>query len=280
MNCIIDTGGGLRGIYAAGVFDRLLDEKARFDVLIGVSAGSANVVTFMAEQRGRTRRFYEDYAFRKEYMSFGNLLSSGSYLGLDYIYRTLSNSGGEDPLDAEKMLACAGEVYIAATNAAAGEPHYFTKKDIPPNDYSVLCASCCIPGVCRPYPVRGEDYYDGGVSDPIPIEKALSLGCDDITVILTKPEEEAPDGRLEKFSSALIKRGYPNTAAALLKRREKYIRSLTLAKKLEREGKCVIIAPSDTCGIKTLTKDKEGLAALYQKGYEDAGKIKLRDLRK
>lgn len=270
MNCIIDTGGGLRGIYGAGVFDRLIDENAHFDVLIGVSAGSANAVTFMGGQRERTYRFYTDYAFRKEYMGFGNVLKSGSYLGLDYIYRTLSDSDGEDPLDAHRLLAYDGEVYITATDAATGEPHYFTKKDIQPDDYSVLCASCCIPGVCRAYPINGKKWYDGGVSDPIPVKKALELGCEHITVILTKPENDAPDGRFERVSAALIKNGYPKTAEALLKRRETYIRSLSLAQELREQGRCVIISPSDTCGIKTLTKDTDGLKALYKRGYDDA----------
>lgn len=274
MNCIIDTGGGLRGVYGAGVFDRLLDEKTRFDVLIGVSAGSANAVTFMGGQKERTKRFYLDYAFRGEYMGFGNLLKSGSYLGLDYIYRTLSNSDGEDPLDCARLLAYDGEVYLTATDEKTGEPHYFTKADIVPDDYSVLCASCCIPGVCRPYPVGGRLYYDGGVSDPIPVKKALALGCDEIVVILTRPVGDIPDGKLERVSSALIKKGCPKTAEALLKRREKYIASLSLAQELEKEGKCVILSPSDTHGIKTLTKDREGLEALYEMGYSDAGKIK------
>ena len=277
MNCIIDIGGGLRGIYGAGVFDRLLDEKAHFDVLIGVSAGSANAVTFMAGQRERTYRFYMDYAFRKEYMSFGNAVKNGSYLGLDYIYRRLSNSYGEDPLDVKKLLAYDGDVYITATDAVTGMPHYFTKDDIFPDDYSVLCASCSIPAVCRLYPVNGRFYYDGGVSDPIPIKKALELGCDHITVILTRPVNEAPDGKLERVSAALIKKGCPKTAEALLKRREKYAESLTLAGELEKQGRCTILAPSDTCGIKTLTKDKKGLGELYRCGYESLSGAVMKD---
>lgn len=274
MNCIIDTGGGLRGIYGAGVFDRLLDDGRHFDVLIGVSAGSANAVTFMGGQRGRTRRFYTDYAFRKQYMSLENAAKNGSYLGLDYIYRRLSNSYGEDPLDVNKLLAYDGGVYITATEADTGRPHYFTKDDIFPDDYSVLCASCAIPAVCRPYGVNGAKYYDGGVSDPIPVQKALSLGCDNIVLILTRPVSDAPDGKLERVSAALIKKDFPKTADAILRRREKYISSMELVRKLQTEGRCVVIAPSDTCGIKTLTKDRGGLEALYRCGYDDAGIIR------
>ena len=34
---VIDVGGGLRGIYGAGVLDRCLEEDLRFDLCIGVS---------------------------------------------------------------------------------------------------------------------------------------------------------------------------------------------------------------------------------------------------
>ena len=47
---IIDVGGGLRDIYGAGVFDRLLDDGVQLDYCLGVSAGSANVASYLAKQ--------------------------------------------------------------------------------------------------------------------------------------------------------------------------------------------------------------------------------------
>ena len=103
---VVDVGGGLRGVYGAGVFDTCLDEGIAFDYLIGVSAGSANVASFLAGQKGRNLKFYADYSFRKAYMSFRNLLRRGSYLDLDYIYGdALTNAGGEYPLDYQTMAA-------------------------------------------------------------------------------------------------------------------------------------------------------------------------------
>ena len=64
---IVDTGGGLRGVYTAGVLDYCLDQGVGFDLAIGVSAGGANLAAFIAGQRGRNYRFYTEYAFRKEY---------------------------------------------------------------------------------------------------------------------------------------------------------------------------------------------------------------------
>lgn len=73
-SAIIDVGGGVRGIYAAGVMDCCMEEKIRFDVGIGVSAGSANMVSYVAGQKRRNYMFYTEYSSRKEYMSLGNLI--------------------------------------------------------------------------------------------------------------------------------------------------------------------------------------------------------------
>lgn len=50
---VVDVGGGLRGVYATGVLDRCLEEGVRFDSGVGVSAGSANIASYLAGQKGR-----------------------------------------------------------------------------------------------------------------------------------------------------------------------------------------------------------------------------------
>ena len=42
----------------------------------------------------------------------------------------------------------------------------------------------------------------------------------------------------------------------------------------ENEDKVLIIAPNNTCGVKTLTKNTQSLNRLYKKGYRDARQIK------
>lgn len=84
---VIDVGGGLRGIYGAGVLDRCLEEDLRFDLCIGVSAGSANMTSYLAGQHGRNKPFYDEYSFRREYMSVHNLIRKHSYLDLGLCLR-------------------------------------------------------------------------------------------------------------------------------------------------------------------------------------------------
>ncbi len=273
MTGIVDVGGGTRGIYGAGAFDFFLDRGITFDYLIGVSAGSANGVSFLAGQRGRNLRFYDRYAFRKEYMSMGNLLRRGSYVDLDYIYGTLSNSGGEDPVDYEAFAANPAELVIVATDARTGKPAYFYKKDIRKDHYDFLKASSCVPVVCRPWPIGGRCYYDGGISDPIPFRKAFDAGCDRVVVILTRPKDALRKPGRDAAFARILKRRYPAAARALAARSRTYNRSLARALALEKEGKVLILAPDSIGDLKTLSQDHGKLELLYRKGYNDAEKV-------
>lgn len=162
-NGIVDVGGGLRGIYAAGVLDYCMDQNIRFDFGIGVSAGSANLASYAAGQRGRNYQFYTEYAFRKEYMSLSNFIFKKSFVDMDYVYGTLCNADGENPLDYPALRDNPMEFFVVATDAFTGQAKYFDKSDIQQDDYNILKASFSIPFVCKPYTVQGKAYYDGAL---------------------------------------------------------------------------------------------------------------------
>lgn len=236
---VVDVGGGLRGIYAAGVLDYCMEEGITFDLGIGVSAGSANLASFIAKQPKRNYQFYTEYAMRKPYMSAGNFFRTGSYIGLDYIYGTLSNSDGESPLDYKTMHKNPMEFIVVATDAWTGKARYFDKWDICQDHYDIFKASSAIPVVCKPYiiDIDNRPYYDGALGDPVPIEKAFEMGCDKVVLILNN-------------------------------------QSVALAKEYEKQGKLLIISPDDTCGVSTLSREVKSLCRLYEKGYGDAAVIK------
>ena len=270
----IDVGGGLRDIYGAGVFDYLLDNEIYFDYCVGVSAGSANCISYTARQRGRNKQFYMDYSLRKEAMSPNNLIKSGSYLDLEYIYGTLSAENGENPLDYETMKNSSTEFIIVATNAKTGRARYFNKHDdLWKDDYRAIMASSCIPLVCKPIKLYSSEYFDGGISDPVPFQKAFDKGCDKVVIILTKPIDQEISQMRNEVGSKFLKMKYPKLAQAVDNMAQKYRDSLVEALELQEQGKVLIVAPDDILGMKTLTKDADKLNALYEKGYRDAEQI-------
>lgn len=272
---VIDVGGGFRGIFAAGVLDYCMDHKIHFDLGIGVSAGSANLISYAAGQCGRNYQFYTEYGMRKKYAGLANFLFKRSFVDLDYVYGTLSNSDGENPLDYDRAAANPMEFIAVATDAVTGEPVYFDKSHVSQDDYSVMKASCAIPFVCHPYRVEDHLYYDGALGDPVPIQKAFQLGCDKVVLILTLPIDTIRTSDQDRKLAARIQKKYPQAAKKLTQRADTYNRGVALAKELADKGKVLIIAPDDTCGVSTLSRDAEALRALYEKGYQAGEKLLL-----
>ena len=279
MTGILDVGGGMRGIFGAGVTDCLLDEKVYLPYCIGVSAGSANLISYIAKQRGRNYRFYTRYAMRPEYMSLQNFLKKRSYFDLDYVYGTLSVTGGEDPVDYDAFFNAGQTLITVATRADDGKPQYFTNADFHTDDLSPLKGSCAIPGVCKPYKVGDSLYFDGGVADPVPVEKALVDGCDRLLVVLTKPLDfvKKPEHFRAAYTRAL--RAYPNIVKELKMRADVYNRGVEKARALASEGRAVILAPAGGYYVTAFTKNEKKLERLYREGYEAAqnalSKLKL-----
>ena len=147
---VVDVGGGMRGVYASGVLDRCLKENIQFDLCIGVSAGSANLASYLSGQMGRNLFFYHDYAFRKEYMSLHNFFHTHSYVDLEYIYATLSNQDGENALNYSSLLHHPAQFWVVAEEAVSGKPRYFNKG----TSGRMTTASSWHPPVCRGSIVR------------------------------------------------------------------------------------------------------------------------------
>lgn len=273
MNGIIDVGGGMRGVYSAGIYDYLIDNKIEFDYALGVSAGSANLISYVAHQRGRDFAFYYDYTFRKEYMSAGNLFRKHCYLDLDYVYSTLTNEGGEYPLDYDTAMNSDCIFKALATDAVTGRPHFFDKNDLKRNDYYVMKASCAIPVICGAYYVDGRYYFDGGIADPVPYRKAIQDGCDFIVAVLSRPRDYTDTSQpFLRFLRPFMK-NYPAVMEEIATRLDRYNEEVAEIKEMEKKGKALIIAPEEGYGVDTLTKNKTAFKNLYEEGYRDAAKI-------
>ena len=271
---VIDVGGGFRGIYATGVLDYCQDNSIEYDLALGISAGSANLASFLARQRGRNHTFYTQYAFRKKYASLRNFIFGKGFFDVDYAYSTLSNSNGEYPLDYPTLRDNPAEFIVIATDAATGEAVYFDKSSLSQDNYDTLKASSSIPFVNKPYFIGGKPYYDGALGNPVPVEKAFELGCDLVVLILTKPADKPREQGSDAKIAKRIRKKYPKAAEQLCLRAQHYNEGVALAQEYAKQGKLIIIAPDDTCGVDTLHKDKESLKKLYEKGYDDGQKIK------
>ncbi len=270
---IIDIGGGLRGIYTSGIYDYLLDNDIKIDYCLGVSSGAANLINYVAGQRGRTKRFYQEYSFEKEYMGIGSYFRHGMLINLDYLYSGISSSTGKDPLDYEAIKNSTISYNAVTTEASTCTPRYFTKDDLSKDDYTLLKACCAIPVACRkPVNFNGNQFFDGGLSDPIPYKKAFADGCDKLIICITLPKDFRKPPISEWIVNILLRK-YPKMRDSILTMHNSYNNGIEEIFELERQGKALIIYPEECFGIDTLTREKEGMEKLYQLGYNDGKKI-------
>lgn len=270
---MIDVGGGFRAIFGAGVMDRCLEDGIAFDHCYGVSAGSANMVSFIAEQHGRNHKFYTEYAFRKEYASLNSYVKHHNFANLDYIYGTLSNHDGEYPVDYAAFEKNPTGFTVIACNAEDGSAKYFDKSDVHYDDFNVIKASSAVPVACEPYMIDGVPYYDGGIADPVPVQKALDDGYDRVVLVLTRLKDVLREQKKDIAPAKILRRTYPAAAERLMERYKTYNDEVALAKRYEQEGLVLILAPDDLYGLSTLSKSFEGLERMYRKGYADAEAI-------
>lgn len=270
---MIDVGGGFRAIYGAGVMDRMMEDHVHVDHCYGVSAGSANMVSYISGQHGRSHTFYTQYAFRKEYASFDSYIKNHNYANLDYVYGTLSNHDGENPVDYEAFEKNPTGFTVVACNADDGSTKYFDKSDVSYDNFDIMKASSAVPVACEPYVIDGVPYYDGGIADPIPVQKAIDDGYDRIVVILTRPKDTVRQQKKDVGPATILKRMHPQAAEKLMNRYQTYNDEVALAKEYEQDGRVLILAPESMYGLDTLSKSFEGLERMYRAGYAAAEAI-------
>lgn len=264
MTGLILEGGAFRGLYTDGVLDALLDYNIQFDYIIGVSAGISNGFSYASGQRGRNveiiRRFIRD----KRYFGLSNYPKYGSIFGLDFVFGEIPKK--YVPFDHEAFSHFPGTVIVGITNAETGEIEYVDPERDDP-DFTVLRASCAIPLFFPVIPYRGGRYFDGGLADPIPIEKAIADGCNKNLIVLTQPEGYVK--KESKTTPRLVRKKYPKLSPLLAKRHIHYNESVRFAEQLEKEKNAVLLRPDESVSVSRFDRNLDKLNRLYEAGYQD-----------
>lgn len=262
-SCIVLEGGGLRGAFTSGVLEYLLEKEINFDRVIGVSAGACTGASFLSKQKGRNRKVNVEYPSDKRYMGLRHLVTSGSYFNMEFVFGELPDK--LVPFDEIALFKNPTEFDIVITSLKTGNPVVLTKSDIAFTGVGkALVATSSIPLLSQPVDIGGQFFFDGGVSDSIPVKYALSKH-EKAVVILTRPRGYRKGKLRAKFLLKLIFRKHPEFLETLLKRNSAYNKTLDFCEQMEREGKLFLIAPGFSIG--RAEKSLEKRVDLYNHGY-------------
>ena len=267
---LVLEGGGLRGMYTAGVLDAFLERDIHFEYGVGVSAGAAYGISYISRQKGRNLEICEKYITDKRSVSKRNLIKEGALFGQKFVYEEIPTK--LIPFDYNTYFNSGVNFQVGVTNINTGKTEYYELKD-DKYKFDLFKATCALPLVSPVIKLANGLYLDGGITAPIPYKKAFMDGCDRVVVVLTQHR-----GYQKKKQSALnlikaVYRKYPKVYEALKVRHEIYNTALNELYELEKEGRAIIIQPECKVDIKRVETDMEKIRSLYNKGYEAGEKL-------
>ena len=272
---LVLEGGGVRGIYTAGVLDVFLEHEIHFDGVIGVSAGAIHGCSYLSGQKGRSIRYYMKYCADPRFMSFTSLLKTGDLVGVDFCYHEIPEK--LDVYDNEAFLRNNTPFYAVCSNVESGKPEYIRMTDMF-RDIDILRASASMPYVSRIVEIGGKKYLDGGSTDSIPVEAFRAMGYEKNVVILTRDIDYRKKPEMPWLAKWMYRK-YPAFVKAQLNRHLEYNRTVERIQELEKEGSIFVIRPSLPPTVGRMENDPQKVRELYDLGRTDALRA-VNDLKK
>lgn len=246
---LIAEGGGQRGIFTAGVLDAWLEENYDpFDLFIGTSAGSQNLTSYLARQKGYAKRLIRSLSRHKRFFQIGRGLVGKHIVDLDwYFEKTTEVSRALDFKTAKQNLG-ERELLITATNSRDRAPYYLSPTGEDAQWRELLKASSALPFLYKQgvkltplinaladndanksdIQTPADFYLDGGLAAPLPVIEAYNRGARKIIVIRTVDEDfQVQSEWVNKLKSFVCMSGYcPKSIDYLLQHEKAYEKEL------------------------------------------------------
>lgn len=178
------SGGGSLGAAQVGALQALFEAGIVPDVVVGCSVGALNgafvAVDPTLERLAELEQVWRGMSRRTVFPNgrFGvatRLAGRRDHLytpdGLRRIIQTC--------VPVQDLADTVIPVHVVTTDLRAGEPVWWTEGD----PLEVLAASACLPGLFPPVPLAGSLHVDGGVTCPVPTQRALDVGVERVWVL-------------------------------------------------------------------------------------------------
>lgn len=306
---LIAEGGGQRGIFTAGVLDAWLDGGFDpFDLFIGTSAGSQNLSSFLARQKGYAKRLIRGLSRHKRFYRLGRGLVGGNVVDLDWYFEQTRQ--GMFKLDLNAATASLGhrQLLITTTNVSDRKGYFFSPSSksqwrellkassalpflykqgvkLTPwlNDKACNSDKACNNGAANHSASghgtalsEGNDsdfYLDGGLAAPLPVREAYRRGARKIVVIRTVSEDfQAQSAWVHKLKSWICVSGFcPKTIDYLVQHEQAYQDELDFIANPPEDVEIVQIFAAENLQSKLLGSTDADLRHDYHAGLS-AGK--------
>jgi len=261
---LIVEGGGSRGVFSFGVIDSFIKASYNpFDIHLGVSNGAVVQLWYLLA--------VSDYNLDKmlfsasrDYVRYSNLLFNKSIMNFEKLYQ---DANKVFPIDFDRLQDnLAGKnFYVVVSDAGSGKPEYIELSQ--ENYINEMLATGSLPVLMKnAILLEGRRKYDGGITDPIPVQKAYEMGAKEIVIIRTYEQAFIRKTKLENYIAAFATRSYPNISKALKNNTATYNSALEFIHNPPSDCKIMQICPPQRLSTKRATTNIDIMKADYQIG--------------
>ena len=261
---LIIEGGGSRGVFSFGVIDSFIKASYNpFDIHLGVSNGAVVQLWYLLA--------VSDYNLDKmlfsasrDYVRYSNLLFNKSIMNFEKLYQ---DANKVFPIDFDRLQDnLAGKnFYVVVSDARSGKPEYIELSK--ENYINEMLATGSLPVLMKnAILLEGKRKYDGGITDPIPVQKAYEMGAKEIVIIRTYEQAFIRKTKLENYIAAIATRSYPNISKALVENTTTYNSALEFINNPPSDCKILQICPPQRLSTKRATTNVDIMKADYQIG--------------
>lgn len=269
---LVLQGGGMRGVYSCAAVEPLATYgfEGAFDHIIGSSGGAINGA-YLIGGRPDAYKVYRDDLTNK---NFVNLVRRDKKVDIDYLVDEVLQ--GKSSLSRERLLQAHTKLHIVMTNAQTGKREVISDHHKFLQIYEELRATAALPLLYdKKIKVGNTEYIDGGVSDLVPVDVAIKLGCTDIVVVMTQQISSFHfDKRHTRLVKHLLRRLAKKSSSAvreILPTNEKVLQAnLRRLTHPSKKVRIYLLQPSDEQILVSLgTIDKSKIEALARLGISD-----------
>ncbi|MEH6454512.1 MAG: patatin family protein [Psychromonas sp.] len=264
---LVTEGGGQRGVFTAGVLDTFIKKDFNpFSLLIGTSAGSLNIASYICGQYRHAYRIITEVTTERHFFDLYRFMRGNKAMDLDWLIKQTQTNLKLDWAQAYRN--CIDKtVLVTASDINKQQAVYFNLMN---DDKSLaLKASCNIPVINKPIDSDNGSFFDGGLYDPIPVKEAYKRGYKHIVVIRTVPIDLLTDRQwIYRVQGVLGKNRAADMLRLLMEHDKNYKETQAFLKNPPDDVKIYEIHPKKLLKSKVLTSRIEDMNADYHEGIK------------
>lgn len=180
-DAVVLSGGGSLGAAQVGALRALLESGVRPDLLIGCSVGALNAAALAVDptldRLDELERGWRGLESKDVFGPSRRMASRAVQVAVrrqDHLYDSQAlRSLVARWVPVADLADTAVPCHVVTTDLMSGTPCWWSSGD----PVAVLSASACLPAVFAPVQLGGSLHVDGGVTRPVPVDRALELGA-------------------------------------------------------------------------------------------------------